>query len=366
MGSDQSHIVTLTKSLGIVLMVFAHCMPPNHILWKIIYCFHMPLFFIMSGYCFKSEYLSDTKVFIISKLKGIYMPMVMFSLPILYLHNLFCYAYIYEPTWLYSWKDFVWNTLRIVTRMSHNEGMLGTFWFLKDLLVGNILFYLTYKWITKISLIKKYHLLFVLVLFFLVSELCDIFHLRLPYWGICDESFNAAFFITIGHIWSRGKWKTNHWALWTIGVISICLKIYLIPQTYFQNTNYLTLLGFAIPAVLGSILVWNVCCIMYKCLSNNLIILLKKIGQRTLWIMALHFLSFKLVSFIFIVINGLPITCLVDFPVLSICSKDPYMWVIYTITGISLPVFCEIIFGVMKRKITSTLHQLSISIPKMG
>lgn len=46
----------IAKGLGIILMVAAHANIPAK---SFIYLFHMPLFFIISGYFFKPEYCKD-------------------------------------------------------------------------------------------------------------------------------------------------------------------------------------------------------------------------------------------------------------------------------------------------------------------
>lgn len=125
MEQQRDNTVTYVKAIGIILMVLGHLVPSDMVLRKAIFTFHMPLFFLMSGYCFKEKYLDDAKQFIVRKIKGIYVPFVAFSLVFLALHNVFCHWHLYEPTWLYGWKDFAWHTSRIVTRMSHNEGLLG-------------------------------------------------------------------------------------------------------------------------------------------------------------------------------------------------------------------------------------------------
>ena len=143
MEEKRDNTVTYVKAIGIVLMVLGHLVPSDMVLRKAIFTFHMPLFFIMSGYCFKEKYLDDAKQFVVRKIKGIYVPFVAFSLVFLALHNVFCQWNFYDPEWLYGWKDYLWESSRIVTRMSHNEGLLGTFWFLKELFWGNIIFYTT-------------------------------------------------------------------------------------------------------------------------------------------------------------------------------------------------------------------------------
>ena len=358
--NNRYDIVTLLRAFGIILMVLAHAMPPEHIVWKIIYCFHMPLFFIMSGYCFKDKYLSSAKEFVIRKLKGIYLPMVLFSLPILLLHNLFCKLNIYDPTWIYTWKDYAWNGLRIISRMSLNEGMLGAFWFLKALFLGNIIFYFLYKMILflfKDQFDKKYHLPILLIALLLISEISSIFHLRIPYFGVDEYSINAAFYIALGYFWSLNDVKLNHLVIWILGILAIALKIYYIPDVVFGNTNSITFFGFAIPAIIGTIMAWNLCCFIYKYSPNFILVVLEKIGKNTIWIMALHFLSFKLVSYIYILLNNLYVDNLVDFPILTRCIHVPYMWGIYTIIGIALPMCFGKIFMIIKNKYTKVVYE---------
>ena len=76
--------VTIVKAIGIILMVFAHAIndpstPGGYFyIHRFIYAFHMPLFFIMSGFCFKEKYLDNTILFITQKIKGIYIPFFVF------------------------------------------------------------------------------------------------------------------------------------------------------------------------------------------------------------------------------------------------------------------------------------------------
>ena len=46
--------VTIAKGIGILLMVAAHAGIPD-VISRFIVMFHMPLFFFMSGYCFKDK-----------------------------------------------------------------------------------------------------------------------------------------------------------------------------------------------------------------------------------------------------------------------------------------------------------------------
>ena len=71
------------------------------------------------------------------------------------------------------------------------------------------------------------------------------------------------------------------------------------------------------------------------------------IGNKTLYILTFHFLSFKLVSYIFIRLKGLPITDLSLFPVLQ--DMNSWMWIIYTIVGIVVPlIIWELFYSLSK------------------
>ena len=64
--------ITISKALAIIFMVICHAGIPYY-LNHFISMFHMPLFFFVSGYCFKDKYLDNKKLFVRNKIKGIYM-----------------------------------------------------------------------------------------------------------------------------------------------------------------------------------------------------------------------------------------------------------------------------------------------------
>lgn len=63
--------------------------------------------------------------------------------------------------------------------------------------------------------------------------------------------------------------------------------------------------------------------------------ILTYIGNKTLYILVFHFLAFKLVSFVYLHFNGLPIELLTMFPVLE--ETNSWMWIVYVISGIIFP-----------------------------
>lgn len=69
--------VDVCKWLGISLVIFGHMKMPGEVLqW--IYAFHMPLFFVLSGYTYRAQRID--KEFLIKKIKTIYVPSLLFAL----------------------------------------------------------------------------------------------------------------------------------------------------------------------------------------------------------------------------------------------------------------------------------------------
>lgn len=59
----------------------------------------------------------------------------------------------------------------------------------------------------------------------------------------------------------------------------------------------------------------------------------KYVGDKTLYILIFHFLAFKLISYVYIACNGLPITLLSQFPVLK--ETPSWLWLAYSIVGVA-------------------------------
>lgn len=338
MMCEKNNTVTYVKAIGIVLMVFAHVIAPQTEIRSAIYAFHMPLFFLMSGYCFKERYLSDAKQFVLRKIKGIYVPFVAFSLVYLALHNVFCSWYFYEPDWLYGWKDFAWNAGRIVTRMSMNEGLLGTFWFLKELFWGSLIFYAVMR-------LLKGKIIPTMIGLFAFAELMCVFEWQVPYFTISYNSVYAAFFIACGYLWKNNDERVSElgirgkWLLCIIGIAALVAELIWSPQIGMLGNTPLSLVYYAIPAIGTTMMVFYGCRGIEKRLPNVMSKVILFVGNHSLSIMALHFTAFKLVSLVLIKAHHMPIEHLVEFPVVRDCANAGGV-LLYTFVGVCFPLIC--------------------------
>ncbi len=72
-----------------------------------------------------------------------------------------------------------------------------------------------------------------------------------------------------------------------------------------------------------------------KMIRGPIMPLFNYIGNKTLYILTFHMLSFKIVSYIIIQAEGRPITDLSQFPVLA--DVGCWMWIFYTLVGVAVP-----------------------------
>ena len=87
-GKKHLDDIDIAKAIGIILVVIGHCIPGK--ITNFIYLFHMPMFFMITGYVFKPEENWNGYIaFIKRKIKSLYIPFVMFNILFLVLNNLF-------------------------------------------------------------------------------------------------------------------------------------------------------------------------------------------------------------------------------------------------------------------------------------
>ena len=130
-------------------MVVAHSGAPR-LLNEAIYTFHMPLFFIASGWFFHERSMDDIRGFAIRKLKSIYWPYWKWCVIFLLFHNVFysfgilndSYGYKGYVSQLYSTKDMAFRAVNFTLRMAgYEDFLLGAYWFVRSLLWGSLLCY---------------------------------------------------------------------------------------------------------------------------------------------------------------------------------------------------------------------------------
>ena len=252
------------KGIAIFLVILGHAIiyfPINlhtvywcEILYDLIYSFHMPLFFAVSGFCFHYDKYSTYNQFLLKKFKRILLPYFIFSifdmLPRLLLTGL-----INRPD--VSWKD------SLIKMFLYG----GQYWFLYVLFLIFVIFPLVSKGI------DKYRGLFLIgVIFFLstiYSVLPEIFKLRsVAYYMIF---FSMGFWLKHQIEYEKDTFVSKR--RYIVSLSSLCGVILLWLIFFLLKSNYEWIK--ILDAVLGSLVVVIGVLLMNR---NAIILYMEKLG----------------------------------------------------------------------------------------
>lgn len=331
--------VNYLKALGISLMVLGHTRVNPQVL-AFIYMFHMPLFFIASGYCFKEKYLSASRQYIYNKVKGIYWPYVKWSLLFLLLHNVCFNTHIYSDQ--YGWKEYVSHLYApseylhlakcIIFKMQGHEQLLGGYWFMNALFFGSLIVWPLIRYVKHI-----YSGIILIIICIALNKTCW----QIPFINISTQAFAAALLIYIGY--GLAKFRVKPFNYWQIGLaLTITLTGSFVWNMAMDQNSYSNkrFIPYILTAVLAS---WSFYSLFDKMKSSQGICakVLDFIGKNTLTILTWHFLAFKLVSLLIIGIYDLPIERLAEIPVITEYSQQGW-WIAYFI--VAMGVTCGIAY----------------------
>lgn len=159
--------------------------------------------------------------------------------------------------------------------------------------------------------------------------------LHVPYFNIgATETFAALFFVSgYGYQKSGISWHKTIWII-PVGIISVTVSKHYWPASLL-NFEWWMVPCYFMTAIGGLLAVWSISSLIEKRQSKirNLLVF---IGNNTLTILTWHFLCFKIVSLAIILIYGLPITRLAEFPVIVEFTTQGW-FIVYFIIGIGIP-----------------------------
>ena len=129
-------VLDIARGIGIITVVIAHLQ--YTFLSKYIYWFHMPLFFIISGYLFKKPRSEDkTKLMFVKKTLKFFIPYVSYYFAILIIIGIDSNK---QPLVVFE------DIKNLILGGVHLEGVFGPFWFITVLYFTQILFWLCSKY----------------------------------------------------------------------------------------------------------------------------------------------------------------------------------------------------------------------------
>jgi fucose 4-O-acetylase-like acetyltransferase len=351
--NSRNNTYSIAKGIGIILMVVGHSGCPL-ILRNFIYLFHMPLFYIISGYFFKDKYLNNEFLFIRKRIQGLYIPFVKYSLLFLLFHDVFFKLNIYNEvfydknvSYLYSIQDYFEKLKLIFFYFTAKEPLLGAFWFLRSLFISTLLFFSSMWLANKIS--EKYRLLIsafiVFGIFYCSGWVLKSKNIVLPL--NTEKEFIIVSLLYIGylyHLYFKDKRPNLYIFIATLIFLSISANYYNISIVSSSFGNPLLFLLLSLAGFYMTLYVST-----YLNRLANLSTLLVYIGNNTLTILTFHFLMFKIVSLIKIGIYSFDLSYLAKVPVIQ--EHNSLWWIAYSIVGVFIPLFLSKISQYIGNKI---------------
>lgn len=314
--------IDLLRGIGILLVVIGHHISEAEGLVVWIFSFHVPLFFIITGYLsgYKNDKCEDIKGLIISKAKSLMYPYITFSVINIIWYVVF---YIITPIGGQPKETLTEVLLKTVTTSGYHA-----MWFLPALFVATILFNLINK-------AKASHFIHITVLIFGCVVCVWIRQAELEHsvvWYILNyvsRSAVATSFIYIGFLIGKFLTKLNNITEWIcIGVCAVVVAIISIINLANMNQYNLAVSNVGNPVMF-----------YISAISNSMLLLLvfKKInikkgllnfyGKNSLIIMAIHmgfpveiaWLIVGIVGFSFSATITSLIVIVIEFIIMTVC-----------------------------------------------
>lgn len=351
----HNNYITIAKAIGIILMVVGHSGCPD-VVYRFIYLFHMPLFFFCSGFFMKD--MTDNEsimLFVKRRVIGLYIPFVKWSILFLLFHNLLLSLGVYNSFYgyeggasYYTMKDVAVKVFCIVFTMHGYEELLGGFWFIRALFVSSILISVILCMMRGINA-YKYEIM--CLLFLSVTVLIRRIAPESDLWHDLSMGAFGAFFYMMGCIAKRNShiWKNKYGVVYCFFLLaSYCY----FKREVSMECGYNKVLPFSIGAMAGIffiIYLSNMIDAKFTCIKP----VLYYVGNHTLVILALHFLSFRLVSYILSLWYGIDTLHIAEHPVIKdiLSINNSWWWALYAFVGIGVPLLLNYAWLEFKKKV---------------
>lgn len=350
--------IDIIKGVGIILVVLGHAKFKYS---NFFYLFHMPIFFIVAGYCYNKKYSEKLKGIVTltkKRIKSLYAPYVLYNFAFIIFNNLLIKIHFLTTntdmlnnnevriTYIqknYNVIDMAKEMLKILL-FSGNTAFSGPFWFFKALFFATIIFAFS-QWIINRLTHKKLWQVAILFLLSAVGYAMQIFHFRT--WDIGTACSVYGFFL-MGYILKEKEWLGKERNLIKIIAGAIVLIVLLyggaaveLSKNYYNNTFVLW-----IAALAGYIMVYGIACYInkIKILGN----IFSYIGRHTISIMCLHLLAFKLVNILQVYIYHEPCDYIASYPILH--SGNGWS-AVYTCVGVAVPLLLSVMTEQIKKAV---------------
>ena len=338
------------KALGVLAIVLAHSGPPPVVV-EMVSTYYIAIFLFVSGYFYKEAYSDDLRLLATRRLKALYIPFVAWNLGYLALHNVFFRLNIYsskvgyleQVSHLLSVRNTVGAALRTLT-LTATEQMAGALWFLITLITVTSVFGVT-SWLCRRAAGKyaEYARAAAVLAIFAVGYANQ----TLITWpAFINTSLVGVLIFYGGFLFKRVE---SRLPLNAILAATAALIVFLGRGTVVMGANH-----YRGPLILVVVVAAGVYANLYVATRLQDVAILNYLGRNTIFVVATHFLAFKLVSTVMISTQSLPPYCLAKFPVIT---GDGGWWIAYFACGVLVPLGIKYVIDVVRSHGTRVLSR---------
>lgn len=334
--------ISILKGIGICLVVIGHT---NSFIVKYVYLFHIPLFYFISGYFLKNTFHTfvEWKSYFKRKVLKLYIPFISVVLSMICLHNIFYKMYFVKD--YYTINELIKNILKALV-FKNSEVLLGAIWFIPSLfLVFCLYMFLNLIFFEKVKTISVFLLIYALV-----------FSNGNTYINkVLEITFIGQFFMQLGNIYKENELRVKY----NTFLVVIVMIVFIILGNNIKiidiaNRKYSEIYLFLPVTLCGIYLSLYVANLLNSIKYINS--MLNFIGIKSYIIMCFHIISFKFLSFLYIVLTKLDIERLSEFPIL----KETSLAFLYTVFGVFLPILADIVLVFFKSKLLKIFKKKTI------
>ncbi len=314
--------------------------------------FFLQMFVFISGYFYKDYYSKNLLLFYKKRISGLYLPFVFYCTSFLILNNFFVKCNIYPPEMALNFSKSIKLFYQILM-LTYTPQLAGAMWFVSSLFIISIVFSLA----SRFSLLlwgkmgKLRHQEITRCLIVVTLYIIGIYYIRKKVPAMIDVSLVLLLFYYLGFLFREFEQIIP--MNFPFFIISIALIIFLsrIGFIEFSQRQYIHPLFVVMCGIAGIYFNLYIAKKMppnssSKCITS----IMSYIGKNSMAILALHLLSYKIISFFIIITHHLPPTKLSDFP--TIKSVTQQLKILYITAGIFIPIGIKFIYESLRQRIT--------------
>jgi fucose 4-O-acetylase-like acetyltransferase len=300
--STRIEWLSFVRGISIVCIVIGHC-NASPLITRIVFSFHVPIFFIISGFLFaenKSLTLRFDQI-VRKKFRSAILPYITTAF-ILYFCIIATYLFYWNLVYYHNqvfnlsypfilgiklFLNFCYGTGAVVNQFKTVIEPVGTLWFLPSFFCSSVIFYFVIKLIHTYTITIQ--LIIIIILTFVGYTIGK--YLFLP-WSI-DISLVSQLFMFSGYLMSKNQIYKNMISIWLV-IVAVCMWLFDLYMGDF-NLNERIYSNFAVVsmagAIAGSSLLMYVSYILSKYTYTIYYRTISYIGKQSLVILCFHNLN---------------------------------------------------------------------------